>query len=65
MRFYGSFGWGDKIMGLSLLVGEEVKHDLVGYGYDNAPTLTYLKIHLLFFEIVIGNLSNFKNNKRP
>ena len=60
MRLYLSVGYNTKKMGLSMLVGELIEEGLVGYGYDIAPTLTYFKVHLLFFHLTIGNLSNFK-----
>lgn len=56
MRLYFSFGYDTKKLGLSVVAGEELKQDLVGYGYDAAPVLMYFKIHVLFFEVVVGNL---------
>lgn len=56
MRLYFSFGYNTKKLGLSIVVAEIVKSDLVGYGYDTAPTLISLKIRLLLFEFEIGNL---------
>lgn len=56
MRWYFSFGYNFKSLGLSLIIKEESKDDLVGWGYDVAPVLRSVKIHLLFVEIAIGTL---------
>lgn len=56
MRWFIQFGYDFKKMGVSIIIGEEKKDDLVGYGYDIAPCLMYLTIQILFIEIKIGNL---------
>lgn len=56
MRWYLSFGYDFKKMGLVFNFGDEVKDDLVGWGYDVAPVLRSVTIRILFFEFIVGNL---------
>jgi len=56
MRWYFSFGYGFKEVALSLVIGDEEKCDLVGYGYDDAPIFRGIKIRILFIELVAGIL---------
>lgn len=56
MRWYFSFGYGFKKIGIACTVGDDLKEDLVGYGYDEAPILRSITIHIIFFEFVIGSL---------
>lgn len=56
MRPYFSFGYDTFKLGISLIIGQKKETSLIGYGYDIAPDLVYIKIHLLFLEITFGHL---------
>ncbi len=61
-RWYFSFGYAFKKIRLSIEFGDDDRSDLVGYGYDIAPILRSLKVNILFFEFVIGNILKLKSN---
>ena len=54
---YFQFAYGFDKMGIGVTIGECLKEDLVGYGYDAAPKLRYFKIRILFIAITAGSLS--------
>ena len=56
MRWYFSFGYNLKKLAVSISIADELKEDLVGYGYDTAPVLRRIEVCFLLFTIVIGNL---------
>lgn len=56
IRWFFGFGYGFKKVELGIKFGDELKDDLVGYGYDVPPILRCLKVNILFLEFTIGNL---------
>jgi hypothetical protein len=63
LRPFFSFSYGINKVAISISIEQVVKHDLVGWGYDIAPTLISLKISLLFIHFEAGNL--FLNHSQP
>lgn len=60
-RPYFQFGYNLKKLGFCFIIQENLQEDLIGYGYDIAPTLWSIKIHILFFHLKVGCL--FINKK--